>query len=163
MESTPRLEDEQDAIWASVERLGELSLVTRVPGDAVWVHRWTAQALDNLALACQGCNNFKFIKTEAVDPLTRKHVALFHPRRERWSDHFSRPGDNRYANSTVALRGSTGEVAWHFQTVHHDVWDYDNGSQPVLADILDEEDRTIEIELVGRAETLDDEHEVAAA
>ncbi|MDX1489198.1 MAG: PQQ-binding-like beta-propeller repeat protein, partial [Acidiferrobacterales bacterium] len=46
-----------------------------------------------------------------------------------------RPGENRYANSVVALRGATGEVAWHFQTVHHDVWDYDLPSQPVLIDL----------------------------
>ncbi len=46
-----------------------------------------------------------------------------------------RHGDNRYANSLVALRGSTGEVAWHFQASHHDVWDYDLASQPLLVDI----------------------------
>ncbi|MEP2380529.1 PQQ-binding-like beta-propeller repeat protein, partial [Parasphingorhabdus sp.] len=33
----------------------------------------------------------------------------------------NRPGDNLYANSVVALNGDTGTVAWHFQTVHHDV------------------------------------------
>ena len=43
-----------------------------------------------------------------------------------------RPGDNRYANSVVALRAQTGEVAWHFQTVHHDLWDYDVASPPAL-------------------------------
>ena len=43
-----------------------------------------------------------------------------------------RPGDNRYANSVVALNGETGEVAWAFQTVHHDVWDYDLPAQPGL-------------------------------
>jgi quinoprotein glucose dehydrogenase len=43
-----------------------------------------------------------------------------------------RPGDNRYANSVVALNGSSGEVVWHFQTVHHDVWDYDLPAQPSL-------------------------------
>ena len=43
-----------------------------------------------------------------------------------------RPGDNRYANSIVALRASTGSVVWHFQTVHHDLWDYDNASPPAL-------------------------------
>ena len=43
-----------------------------------------------------------------------------------------RPGDNRYANSVVAVRGSTGEVVWHFQTVHHDIWDYDLAAQPNL-------------------------------
>ena len=50
-----------------------------------------------------------------------------------WGVH--RPGDNRYANSIVALRGSTGEVVWHFQVVHHDIWDRDMPSQPIVADI----------------------------
>jgi quinoprotein glucose dehydrogenase len=43
-----------------------------------------------------------------------------------------RPGDNQYANSVVALHVDSGEVAWSFQTVHHDVWDYDLASQPGL-------------------------------
>jgi quinoprotein glucose dehydrogenase len=43
-----------------------------------------------------------------------------------------RPGDNRWANSVVALRASTGEFVWGFQTVHHDVWDYDVAAQPTL-------------------------------
>jgi quinoprotein glucose dehydrogenase len=43
-----------------------------------------------------------------------------------------RPGPNRYANSVVALRAKTGEVAWYFQTVHHDLWDYDVASPPAL-------------------------------
>ncbi len=47
----------------------------------------------------------------------------------------TRPGDNRYANSVVALRGSTGDVVWHFQTIHHDVWDWDVPAQPMLVDI----------------------------
>ena len=46
-----------------------------------------------------------------------------------------RVGDNRYANSIVALRASTGKVVWHFQTVHHDLWDYDNASPPALVTI----------------------------
>lgn len=49
-----------------------------------------------------------------------------------------RPGDNRYANSVVALRARSGEVAWHFQTVHHDLWDYDNAAPPALADVIRE-------------------------
>ena len=47
----------------------------------------------------------------------------------------TRPGDNRYANSVVALHGSTGKVAWHFQTIHHDVWDWDHPAAPILVDI----------------------------
>ncbi len=44
----------------------------------------------------------------------------------------TRPGDNRDADSLVALRASTGERIWGFQFVHHDLWDYDTPSQPVL-------------------------------
>jgi quinoprotein glucose dehydrogenase len=44
-----------------------------------------------------------------------------------------RPGNNEHANSVVALRAETGELAWSFQTVHHDVWDYDVPAQPTLA------------------------------
>jgi len=44
---------------------------------------------DNLALACQGCNAHKSIKTMAVDPITSVSVPLFHPRQHRWRDHFS--------------------------------------------------------------------------
>ncbi len=47
----------------------------------------------------------------------------------------ARPGDNLYANSVVALRADTGEHVWHFQTVHHDLWDYDVASQPALLTI----------------------------
>lgn len=46
-----------------------------------------------------------------------------------------RLGDNRYANSTVALRASTGQLVWHFQAVHHDLWDYDNASPPALVSV----------------------------
>ena len=46
-----------------------------------------------------------------------------------------RLGENRYANSIVALRASTGRLVWHFQTVHHDLWDYDNASPPALVSI----------------------------
>ena len=43
-----------------------------------------------------------------------------------------RPGQNRDANSIVALRASTGQKVWSFQLVHHDLWDYDTPSEPVL-------------------------------
>lgn len=46
-----------------------------------------------------------------------------------------RLGRNDYANSIVALRAATGAVVWHFQTVHHDLWDYDNASPPALVNV----------------------------
>ena len=43
-----------------------------------------------------------------------------------------RKGDNLFANSVLALDAATGERKWHYQTVHHDIWDYDNPPAPVL-------------------------------
>ena len=51
---------------------------------------------------------------------------------------------DRYAASVVALRGSTGEVVWHFRTVHHDLWDFDVPAQPVLT-TLRRDDREIPV------------------
>lgn len=48
---------------------------------------------NNLCLACNLCNNFKGIQTEATDPLTGAVVPLFDPRRQSWSDHFSWSAD----------------------------------------------------------------------
>lgn len=42
---------------------------------------------------------------------------------------------DKYSSSVVALDAATGKVRWSFQTVHHDIWDYDIGSQPVLVDL----------------------------
>jgi quinoprotein glucose dehydrogenase len=46
-----------------------------------------------------------------------------------------RPGDNLFSQSLVCLDAKTGERIWHYQTVHHGIWDYDNPAAPVLVDI----------------------------
>ena len=46
-----------------------------------------------------------------------------------------RKGADHYANSVVAVDGRSGDVKWSFQTVHHDLWDYDVPSQPSLIDL----------------------------
>ncbi|MDP7639373.1 MAG: PQQ-binding-like beta-propeller repeat protein, partial [Candidatus Hydrogenedentes bacterium] len=46
-----------------------------------------------------------------------------------------RLGNNLFAESILCLNAKTGERVWHYQTVHHGLWDYDNASTPVLADI----------------------------
>ncbi len=68
-------------------------------------------------LSVDSKNNLVFIPTGSASP-----------------DYFGgiRKGDNKWANSVVALRASTGEFVWGFQTVHHDLWDYDVASQPTL-------------------------------
>ena len=50
-----------------------------------------------------------------------------------------RPGANLYGNSVVAVRGGTGEYVWHFQTIHHDLWDADPPAPPALFDIPGDE------------------------
>jgi quinoprotein glucose dehydrogenase len=70
----------------------------------------------------------------AVDPA--RHL-IFVPTGSASPDYYGglRPGDNKWANSIVALRADTGEVAWGFQLVHHDLWDYDCASPPLLASL----------------------------
>jgi quinoprotein glucose dehydrogenase len=59
---------------------------------------------------------------------------VFIPTGSASPDYFGglRRGDNKWANSVVALKASTGEFVWGFQVVHHDLWDYDVASQPTL-------------------------------
>ena len=55
------------------------------------------------------------------------------PTNDYWGG--KRKGDNLFAESIVAVNADTGERAWHFQTVHHGLWDYDIASAPNLVDI----------------------------
>lgn len=47
-----------------------------------------------------------------------------------------RPGNNLFAESILVLDAKTGKRVWHFQTVHHGLWDYDNPAAPILHDIV---------------------------
>ena len=69
--------------------------------------------------------------TLSVDP---KADLVYVPTGSAAPDYYGgmRPGDNKWANSVVALQASTGKFVWGFQVVHHDLWDYDVASQPTL-------------------------------
>lgn len=62
---------------------------------------------------------------------------IFLPTGNTNPDYFGghRKGLDHYSSSVVALHGDTGEVAWHYQMVHHDLWDYDTPAQPTLVDL----------------------------
>ncbi len=68
---------------------------------------------------------------------TARHL-VFVPTGSASPDFFGgeRPGDNRWANSVVALDGDSGKLVWGQQLVHHDLWDYDLASQPTLVDLM---------------------------
>jgi len=94
------------------------------PGWRTWIgpeaHR-TGGANAWSVLAADTARGLVFVPTGAASP-----------------DYYGgeRKGENRYANSIVALSAVTGKIVWHFQTVHHDLWDYDNAAPPALTTIL---------------------------
>ncbi len=67
----------------------------------------------------------------SVDPARN---LVFLPTGNAGNDYFGadREGLDYYSSSVVALDGATGKVVWHFQAVHHDLWDYDMPAQPTL-------------------------------
>jgi quinoprotein glucose dehydrogenase len=89
--------------------------------------RWTFHPLPADAQA-GGANTWSRIVFDEQSGL------VFLPTGSASPDYFGglRSGDNRHANAVVALRAATGEVVWSFQTVHHDLWDYDVASPPLL-------------------------------
>ena len=66
--------------------------------------------LANLALACQGCNNHKYNKTEAIDPVGGKPVPLFHPRQHAWEVHFAWNDDYSLVVGKTAVGRATVET-----------------------------------------------------
>ncbi|HET6178695.1 MAG TPA: pyrroloquinoline quinone-dependent dehydrogenase [Candidatus Sulfotelmatobacter sp.] len=70
----------------------------------------------------------------AVDP---ERDLVFVPTGSASPDYYGglRPGDDKWADSVVALRGKTGQFVWGFQLVHHDLWDYDSASPPLLTTV----------------------------
>lgn len=66
----------------------------------------------------------------------KRHL-VFAPTGSASPDYYGglRPGDDRWADAVVALDSRTGRLVWGFQLVHHDLWDYDTASSPLLAEI----------------------------
>lgn len=111
--------------------------VPRDSADPAW-HSWRGA----LAHSTGAANAWSVIAADSARDL------VFVPTGSASPDYYGgeRLGDNRYANSVVALRASTGKVVWHFQAVHHDLWDYDVASPPALVNIV-KDGRTIDVVL----------------
>jgi quinoprotein glucose dehydrogenase len=72
--------------------------------------------------------------TYSADPeLGLVYIPVGMPLMDEYGGH--RPGANLYGNSIVALDAKTGKRRWHFQMVHHDIWDYDTPMAPNLLDV----------------------------
>lgn len=66
-----------------------------------------ATEVDNLALSCQGCNSYKHTFTSAFDAATGIMAPLFHPRRDKWSEHFAWSNGYREIRGTTAIGRAT--------------------------------------------------------
>jgi quinoprotein glucose dehydrogenase len=97
--------------------------IPRSEADPAW-RTWA----DGSAARTGAANVWSIITVDAERDL------VFLPTSSPSPDYYGgeRRGDNLYANSLVALRASTGEHVWHYQFVHHDIWDYDVASAPAL-------------------------------
>lgn len=138
MTSPPTVIDDLIVVGSSIDdnsRVDMPSGVVRAFDARSGVLRWSWEPIPpNASPATKtwqtGAGNAWSIMT--VDP--ERHL-IFVPTGSASPDYYGglRPGDNKWANSIVALRAQTGKVAWGFQLVHHDLWDYDCASPPLLA------------------------------
>ncbi|MDX2180949.1 MAG: pyrroloquinoline quinone-dependent dehydrogenase [Bryobacteraceae bacterium] len=74
----------------------------------------------------------------SIASLDEKRGLVFLPLTSPANDRYGgdRPGANLFGDALVALDAATGKRVWHFQTVHHDLWDYDLPAQPVMTRML---------------------------
>jgi glucose dehydrogenase len=61
-----------------------------------------------------------------------------------------RKGANLFGNSIVALDANTGKLKWYFQTIHHDIWDYDLSAPPILFDVIQKGKRIPAVAEIGK-------------
>lgn len=107
-------------------------------GKQIWSWNPLPPGQKDVDLAPQG-ENYVRATPNAWAPLSADPALglVYVPTGNAAPDHYAadRNGRDYYASSVVALDAKTGAVRWHFQTVHHDVWDYDVPAQPVLFDL----------------------------
>ena len=90
------------------------------------------ETFENEAWRYVGAGNV-WAPMSADEELGYVYIPTTSPTNDMYGGH--RLGNNLYANSLVCLDASTGKRIWHFQLVHHDLFDYDNPTAPILGDI----------------------------
>jgi quinoprotein glucose dehydrogenase len=93
------------------------------PGYDTW-GKGSAEYMGNMAA---------WASLTADEELGYVYVPLSAPTASHYGGH--RPGKNLYSDSLVVIDVKTGKMAWSFQMIHHDLWEYDSATPPVLADI----------------------------
>lgn len=116
---------------------GVIQAFDAVTGDLAWAWDMTAPGRQGLPedgeTYTRGTPNM-WTMASADEELGLVYLPMGNAAGDYWSGD-RLPAENEYSTSLVALDAETGRPAWHFQTVHKDVWDYDLGSQPTLVDL----------------------------
>lgn len=86
---------------------------------------------ENSALKRSGANVWGYMSADVQRGIL--YMPLGAPNNDRVGS--DRPGNNLFSSSVVAVDANTGKYIWHFQLVHHDIWDYDAQSAPLLVDL----------------------------
>ena len=86
---------------------------------------------ENSAKNRSGVNVWGYMSLDAARGIL--YMPLGAPNNDRVG--VDRPGNNLFSSSIVAVDANTGKYLWHFQIVHHDIWDYDTQSAPLLIDL----------------------------
>jgi quinoprotein glucose dehydrogenase len=128
----------QDGL-TTTEPSGEVRAFDVVTGALKW--RWDPIPQDPAAVGADTWKNASNTRTGAANVWsiivadTARNL-VFLPTSSPSPDYYGgeRLGNNLFSDSVVALRADTGARVWHFQTVHHDLWDYDVASPPILFD-----------------------------
>ena len=97
------------------------------------VETWGADPVDDRASWEYSGNTNMWAHPTGDEELGIVYLPLSTPTNDYYGGH--RPGDNLFAESLVAVDSRTGERLWHFQAIHHGVWDYDFASSAVLLDV----------------------------
>ena len=120
---------------------GAVRTIDAVTGDLVWEFRSVPQPGEFGNDTWEGdswmdrTGTYSWAFAPTMDPERGIYYAVFETAGpiDYWGG--DRIGDNLFAGSIVALDIRTGERLWHYQTVHHDLWDYDLPSSPTLLDV----------------------------
>ena len=124
----------------TVPEAGEYGVETWLKADeGLWIvstgtHDWVREYPELRDASWKYTGNIGHWAPITVD----EELGLFYvPTETPTNDYFGgyRPGDNLFGNSVVALDAETGERVWHFQLTHHELWDYDLPTAPILVDI----------------------------
>jgi quinoprotein glucose dehydrogenase len=128
-DSATRMEGEPGHVRAYDARTGRLRWTFRViprPGE-LGVETW-----ENDSWSYTGAGNV-WTLLSADDDLGYVYLPTSSVTNDMYGGH--RLGDNLFSSSIVCVEAETGRRVWHYQTVHHDLFDYDNPAAPILVDI----------------------------